>query len=74
MRVSAASLDNRTGSIEQAGDSLLQIDADTLQGHAGRIVSNGELQLKGETIDLSAGTMAAQQVSVEAGQLDNTAG
>ncbi|HHB9415347.1 hemagglutinin repeat-containing protein [Stenotrophomonas maltophilia] len=74
MRVSAASLDNRTGSIEQAGDSLLQIDADTLQGHAGRIVSNGELQLKGETIDLSAGTTAAQQVSVEAGQLDNTAG
>ncbi|HDS1524668.1 TPA: hemagglutinin repeat-containing protein [Stenotrophomonas maltophilia] len=74
MQLAAASLDNRTGSIEQAGDSLLQIDADTLQGHAGRIVSNGELQLKGETIDLSAGTTAAQQVSIEAGQLDNTAG
>ncbi|MDT3486392.1 hemagglutinin repeat-containing protein [Stenotrophomonas maltophilia] len=74
MQVAAASLDNRSGSIEQAGDGLLQIDATTLQGHAGRIVSNGELQLKGETLDLSAGTTAAQQVSIEAGQLDNTAG
>lgn len=74
MQLAAASLDNRTGSIEQAGDGLLLIDATTLQGHAGRIVSNGELQLKGETVDLSAGTTAAQQVSVEAGQLDNTAG
>ncbi|WP_414615132.1 hemagglutinin repeat-containing protein [Stenotrophomonas pavanii] len=74
MQVSAASLDNRSGSIEQAGDGLLQIDATTLQGHAGRIVSNGELQLKGETVDLSAGTTAAQQVSIEVGQLDNTGG
>ena len=74
MQVAAASLDNRSGSIEQAGDGLLQIDATTLQGHAGRIVSNGELQLKGETVDLSAGTTAAQQVSIEVGQLDNTGG
>ncbi|HDS1675611.1 TPA: hemagglutinin repeat-containing protein [Stenotrophomonas maltophilia] len=74
MQVAAAALDNRSGSIEQAGDGLLQIDAITLQGHGGRIVSNGELQLKGETLDLSAGTTAAQQVSIEAGQLDNTGG
>lgn len=74
MQVAAAALDNRSGSIEQAGDGLLQIDATTLQGHGGRIVSNGELQLKGETLDLSAGTTAAQQVSIEAGQLDNTGG
>ncbi|WP_213977608.1 hypothetical protein, partial [Serratia marcescens] len=53
MQVAAASLDNRSGSIGRAGDGLLQIDATTLQGHAGRIVSNGELQLKGETVDLS---------------------
>ncbi|KAG1318609.1 hypothetical protein G6F63_015143 [Rhizopus arrhizus] len=60
MQVAAAALDNRSGSIEQAGDGLLQIDATTLQGHGGRIVSNGELQL-GEAgqLDNTGGTLNA---------------
>ncbi|MBU2050137.1 MAG: filamentous hemagglutinin N-terminal domain-containing protein, partial [Gammaproteobacteria bacterium] len=72
--LTAATLDNQTGSIEHAGEGTLAIEVTDLHGAGGRIVGNGALQLKGDTLDLSGATTGARQVTVTAGSLDTSKG
>ncbi len=72
--LTVATLDNQTGSIEHAGEGTLAIEVTDLQGAGGRIVGNGALQLKGDTLDLSAATTGARHVTVTAGSLDTSKG
>ncbi|QNR97485.1 hemagglutinin repeat-containing protein [Stenotrophomonas sp. 169] len=74
LRVAAATLGNQGGSIEHAGDGTLDIEVTALMGEGGRIVSNGDLQLRGETLDLAEGSTAAKQVSITAGALSTAGG
>ena len=72
--LTAATLGNQTGSIEHAGEGTLAIEATDLRGAGGRIVGNGALQLKGDTLDLTGATTGARQVTVTAGSLDTSKG
>ncbi|MDV3468485.1 hemagglutinin repeat-containing protein [Stenotrophomonas sp. C3(2023)] len=74
LAIATARLDNRGGEVQQAGSGQLQIDADTLAGSNGKLLSNGRLQLRGESIDVSDGITSAQQMQIEAGQLANRGG
>ncbi len=65
----AATLDNRSGSIEQAGEGDLIIETATLLGEGGRISSQGALELAGEDIDLRRATTMARNIAVTAGTL-----
>ncbi|XFC38200.1 hemagglutinin repeat-containing protein [Stenotrophomonas indicatrix] len=71
----AARLDNRSGAIEHAGSGTLQVRADTLQGAAGRILSQSSLTLEGGELVLGAGsTTQAERIAINAEHLDNAGG
>ncbi|MET3651788.1 hemagglutinin repeat-containing protein [Dyella japonica] len=83
LTLSAATLDNTQGSISQAGTSSASllaaqsnttIHATTLNGHGGTLVSNGTLTVTGDTTDLSAGTIQAQRISIDTGNLSTAGG
>ncbi len=72
--VTAATLDNSEGAIEHAGDGALTLKTDTLNGPKGKIVSNGALSIKGESVNLAQGTTSAQRIALDTGSLDNAGG
>ncbi|SBV53194.1 filamentous hemagglutinin [Xanthomonas bromi] len=73
--VSASTLDNRAGAIEHAGSGALTVTADTLQGAGGKVLSLGNLQLRGGALDLGPdSTTQAQRIDVRAGSLRTTGG
>ncbi|GAB2795479.1 hemagglutinin repeat-containing protein [Dyella kyungheensis] len=74
LSLTAATLDNTLGNIQHAGSGNAIIQAATLNGHGGTIVSNGTLTLTGSTTDLSGGTTQAQRISVDTGNLSTAGG
>ncbi|WP_447737424.1 two-partner secretion domain-containing protein [Aeromonas veronii] len=74
LKIEANELDNRRGAIEHAGNGALALNTTTLQGIQGKIASNGNLQLTGDTLTLAQGTTSAKQITIDSGTLDNTAG
>lgn len=75
VQLQAARLDNRGGAIEHAGRGTLQIRADSLQGAAGRILSQSSLTLEGGELVLGAGSVTqAERTAIDAQRLDNAGG
>ncbi|WP_111190799.1 hemagglutinin repeat-containing protein [Stenotrophomonas maltophilia] len=75
VQLQAARLDNRGGAIEHAGSGTLQIRADSLQGAAGRILSQSSLTLEGGELVLGAGSVTqAERIAIDAQRLDNAGG
>ncbi|HHQ4553483.1 TPA: filamentous hemagglutinin N-terminal domain-containing protein [Aeromonas veronii] len=74
LKIEENELDNRRGAIEHAGNGSLTLNTTTLQGIQGKIASNGNLQLTGDTLTLAQGTTSAKQITIDSGTLDNTAG
>jgi len=74
LAITAETLGNAGGSIQQAGTGTLAIDVDTLAGSAGTLLSNGTLTLRGDTLDLRGGTTSAQRVQIESNQLVTAGG
>ncbi|WP_164261295.1 hemagglutinin repeat-containing protein [Stenotrophomonas maltophilia] len=75
LRLQAARLDNRSGAIEHAGSGTLQIRAESLQGAAGRILSQSSLTLEGGELVLGAGSITqAERIAIDAQHLDNAGG
>ncbi|MFM5342616.1 hemagglutinin repeat-containing protein [Aeromonas veronii] len=74
LKIEANELDNRRGAIEHAGNGALTLNTTTLQGIQGKIASNGNLQLTGDTLTLAQGPTSAKQITIDSGTLDNTAG
>ncbi|MGK5060465.1 hemagglutinin repeat-containing protein [Janthinobacterium sp. LB2P49] len=65
---------NRDGSIEHAGTGSLSIDAARFDDERGKVTGNGLVAIQAETIDHRQAVTSGQQVTVQAGQLDNSDG
>ncbi|MCW6029519.1 hemagglutinin repeat-containing protein [Stenotrophomonas sp. SRS1] len=74
LSISASTLGNAGGTIQQAGTGTLAIKVDTLNGHAGTLLSNGALDLQGDTLDLRNGTTSAQQIRIDSERLITAGG
>ncbi|KQP13044.1 filamentous hemagglutinin N-terminal domain-containing protein [Pseudorhodoferax sp. Leaf267] len=75
MSLQANTLDNTGGRIEHAGSGQLLLQAERLDGNAGRIVGNGALQVQAAQIAHGAGaSMAAEHIAIDAARLANTGG
>ena len=74
LKLDTSSLNNMHGKIQHAGSGLLAITANSLQGEKGSIVSNGDLQLRGETLNLDAATTAGNSLTLEAQRLSHRQG
>ncbi|MDO8040282.1 filamentous hemagglutinin N-terminal domain-containing protein, partial [Janthinobacterium sp. SUN137] len=72
--LSAATLTNINGRIEHAGTGVLAITASTLNGQGGKLIGNGALRIDAASIDHRDATLVAQQVTLQAGSLDNRGG
>ncbi|WP_256127433.1 hemagglutinin repeat-containing protein [Xanthomonas euvesicatoria] len=75
LNVSASTLDNRAGAIEHAGSGTLTVTADALQGAGGKVLSLGNVQLRGGALDLGAGSATqAQRIDISADSLRTAGG
>ncbi|WP_171966927.1 hemagglutinin repeat-containing protein [Stenotrophomonas bentonitica] len=74
LHISADTLGNAGGTVQQAGTGSLQIDAHTLNGAGGTLLSNGSLSLQGDSTDLRDGTTAAQRIEIRTGDLVTAGG
>ncbi|MDO8040281.1 hemagglutinin repeat-containing protein [Janthinobacterium sp. SUN137] len=72
--LSAATLTNINGRIEHASTGVLAITASTLNGQGGKLIGNGALRIDAASIDHRDATLVAQQVTLQAGSLDNRGG
>lgn len=74
LQITASTLGNAGGTVQQAGTGSLAINAGTLDGQGGKLLSNGSLHLQGENTDLRNGTTAAQRITVQTGNLTTAGG
>ncbi|MGE1562751.1 hemagglutinin repeat-containing protein [Pantoea septica] len=74
LTLNADTLDNQSGEIAHAGSGALAIDARSLQGGGGRLLSNGQLSLRGGEFNLDKGTTSAQQIDADVDSLSNQQG
>ncbi|WP_426075116.1 filamentous hemagglutinin N-terminal domain-containing protein, partial [Janthinobacterium sp. DSP2-3-3] len=65
---------NRDGSIDHAGTGSLHIEATRFDDERGKITGNGLVDIQAETIDHRHAVTSGQQVTLQAGQLDNSDG
>ncbi|HEY0503177.1 MAG TPA: hemagglutinin repeat-containing protein [Lysobacter sp.] len=74
LSITAATLGNAGGTVQQAGAGTLAIDAVTLEGTGGRLASNGALAITGNTTNLRDGTTVTQRVAIDTGTLTTAGG
>ncbi|KAG1256034.1 hypothetical protein G6F68_009973 [Rhizopus microsporus] len=74
LTLTTAQFGNAGGTVQQAGSGTLAINAHILNGQDGKLLSNGAVQLTGETTDLRNGTLAAARIAVGTGPLLNAGG
>lgn len=74
MHLQAARLDNRRGVIEHAGEGGLNVAVTELLGADGSMVSNGNLSLEGDAIDLQGATTQARKLKITANALTTAQG
>ncbi|MBA0035795.1 hemagglutinin repeat-containing protein [Pantoea sp. BIGb0393] len=67
-------LDNGSGRIQHAGSGQLNINASTLNGSQGSVITNGGLALRGDALNLDGATTAATQIRIDAGSLSHRQG
>ncbi|EZP37303.1 filamentous hemagglutinin N-terminal domain-containing protein [Janthinobacterium lividum] len=65
---------NRDGSIEHAGTGRLSIEAARFDDERGKVTGNGLVDIQADTIDHRHAITSGQNVTVQAGQLDNSDG
>ncbi|MEJ8856665.1 filamentous hemagglutinin N-terminal domain-containing protein [Variovorax robiniae] len=71
----ASTLVNNAGTIEHAGTGTLNITANSVDGPSGHITGNGALVAKvAGAFNQDGGSLQAQQLTVDAGSLDNHGG
>lgn len=74
LTLTADVLDNVGGTVQHAGTGTLALHAATLNGAHGTILSNGTLQMNGQTTDLTGATTTAEAVSISASTLVTAGG
>ena len=70
----AATFGNAGGTVQQAGDGLLSIEAATLLGQGGTLLSNGALDIDGGDTDLVGATTSAKRIAIATGNLTTAGG
>ena len=65
---------NTQGVVQQAGTGELDIEADTLNGEGGTLISNGGLTITGQTTNLRDGTTSAKRIAIDTGDLTPAGG
>ncbi|WP_258042029.1 hemagglutinin repeat-containing protein [Pseudomonas syringae] len=73
-RLSASHVDNRSGTIEHAGKGSLNIQANRLDGNAGKIASNASLSIKAADAVVDDGLTQGQQITLDSTNLSNQRG
>ncbi|WP_181007079.1 hemagglutinin repeat-containing protein [Pseudomonas syringae] len=73
-RLSASHVDNRSGTIEHAGKGSLSIQANRLDGNAGKIASNASLSIKAADAVVDDGLTQGQQITLDTTNLSNQRG
>ncbi|MDN2672281.1 filamentous hemagglutinin N-terminal domain-containing protein [Janthinobacterium sp. SUN026] len=74
LALTAEQVNNRDGSIEHAGTGSLHLEATRFDDERGKVTGNGLVDIQAETIDHRHAVTTGQQVTVQAGQLDNSDG
>ncbi|MEN5209187.1 filamentous hemagglutinin N-terminal domain-containing protein [Stenotrophomonas terrae] len=74
LTITAAELGNAGGTVQHAGEGTLAINAVQLSGHGGSLVSNGSLNIAGQTTDLRDGNTSAQRIAIKTGELITAGG
>ena len=74
LSLSAQALTNTDGRIEHAGSGTLVVNASTLDGARGALLSNGSLQLAAQAATLDAGTTSAARLQLDTAALSNRSG
>ena len=74
VQVRAAQLVNTRGDVGHAGQQLLQLNLDRLDGSEGKLISAGRLKLDAATVDQRQATLQARAFDITGGQFDNRAG
>ena len=67
-------LDNGPGKIQHAGSGQLSIHANTLNSNQGSLITNGGLQLRGDTLNFDGATTAAAQIHIDANSFSHRQG
>ncbi|MDO8070848.1 hemagglutinin repeat-containing protein [Janthinobacterium sp. SUN176] len=74
LALNATVLTNINGKLEHAGVGVLAINAGQFNNQFGKITGNGKVDLTAATLDHRNATTVANQLTVNAGSLDNRAG
>ncbi|AQR69208.1 hypothetical protein BZG29_13300 [Janthinobacterium sp. LM6] len=74
LALNASVLTNINGKLEHAGAGILAINAGQFNNQFGKITGNGKLDITATTLDHRNATTIANQLSVNAGTLDNRTG
>src|SRR5690606_20796972 len=74
LTISADVLVNEDGRLEHVGEGTLSMTATSLEGRAGSLLSNGAMEISGESTDLSAGTTSARRIAIDTGTLTTAQG
>ncbi|WP_257620633.1 hemagglutinin repeat-containing protein [Janthinobacterium sp. NKUCC08_JDC] len=74
LALNATVLANINGKLEHAGSGLLAINAGQFNNQYGKITGNGKLDITAATLDHRNATTVANQLTINAGSLDNRAG
>jgi len=74
LSIRAGSLGNAAGTVQQAGEGELRIEAGAIDGTGGTLASNGGMSIRGRHLDLGDGTTFARQLAIDAGVLVTAGG
>ncbi|WP_230516581.1 MULTISPECIES: hemagglutinin repeat-containing protein [unclassified Janthinobacterium] len=74
LALNATVLKNVNGKLEHAGAGVLAIHAGQFNNQFGKITGNGKLDITATTLDHRSATTVANQLTINAGSLDNRAG
>ena len=74
LALNATILTNVNGKLEHAGAGILAINAGQFNNQYGKITGNGKLDITAATLDHRNATTVANQLTINAGSLDNRAG
>ncbi|NIE75374.1 filamentous hemagglutinin N-terminal domain-containing protein [Pantoea sp. Ap-967] len=74
LNLQASQLNNQAGKVEHAGSGQLAVRADQLEGKAGTLASNGNLQLTAQNAVLAGGQTQARNLVLDAQTLDTRDG
>lgn len=74
LTLNTRTLDNQSGEIVHAGQGTLSVTTHNLLGSGGKLLSDGQLMLRGGEIALDGGTTSAQQMDIDVNSLSNRQG